>query len=81
MTDMQVKITDTPADISWGEKAVLSFAGNQALIHINENQDRLRVIRRAARQLDSMNIPVVTLVDTWKKKRTMDLCRQLYPCV
>ncbi len=67
MTDMQVKITDTPADISWGEKAVLSFAGNQALIHINENQDRLRVIRRAARQLDSMNIPVVTLVDTWKK--------------
>lgn len=65
MTDMNVKITTSAATEVWGKGALLSFAANQALIHIPETAERLRCIRIAARKLDAIGVPHVTLEGEW----------------
>lgn len=65
MTDMKVKITGKAAPSHWGEKALISLNGDEISIHINENSDRLRLIRKAARQIDGLGIPAVSLTGEW----------------
>jgi len=65
MTDMKVKITSNPAPAHWGDKALVSLSGNDITIHIRDDADRLRSIRKAARQIDNLGIPSVTLSGEW----------------
>ncbi|NVK57362.1 MAG: aminopeptidase PepB [Alteromonadaceae bacterium] len=65
MTDMKVKITTNPADSHWGDKALISVAGNEVHIHLGDNAERLRGIRKAARQIDALDIPSVALSGEW----------------
>ena len=65
MTDMKVKITSNPAPAHWGDKALVSLTGNDITIHIRDDADRLRSIRKAARQIDNLGIPSVTLSGEW----------------
>ncbi|GGF86160.1 aminopeptidase PepB [Alteromonas lipolytica] len=65
MTDMKVKITRNAAPEQWGDKALISLSGDEIHIHIPNEAERLRLIRKAARQIDSLGIPSVTLSDEW----------------
>ncbi|MEW9798862.1 aminopeptidase PepB [Alteromonas sp. CYL-A6] len=67
MTDFTVTLSTTPADAAWGENAKVSFSGNGATIHLPEQGDDERVIRQAARKLDEMSIPAVSLRGDWSK--------------
>ncbi|MDC8829946.1 aminopeptidase PepB [Alteromonas gilva] len=65
MTDMKVKITTNPADSHWGDKALISVTGSEVTIHLGDSTERLRIVRKAARQIDALGIPSVTLKGEW----------------
>ncbi|GLO60039.1 peptidase B [Vibrio sp. MACH09] len=59
-TQMLVSISNTPAAPHWGEKAILSYSENGAVIHLDETHD-LGAIQKAARKLESNGIKSVQL--------------------
>ncbi|QJR81440.1 aminopeptidase PepB [Alteromonas pelagimontana] len=65
MTDFSVSLTTEQAPTTWGENARFSITDNGAHIHLPDEGDNLRVIQQAARRLDGLNIPGVTLTGEW----------------
>jgi PepB aminopeptidase len=65
MTTLFVALTDQPASPVWGSQSLVSFEGDTASVHLRAEQDELRTIQKAARQLDSMSIPHVSLSGEW----------------
>ncbi len=59
-TQMSVFLSQDAALPHWGEKALLSFNENGAVIHLDKAMD-LSAIQRAARKLDSQGIKSVSL--------------------
>ncbi|WP_346838660.1 aminopeptidase PepB [Microbulbifer sp. SAOS-129_SWC] len=68
---MQVELVQSAAAESWGDKALLSFSGNAATVHATAaTGEPLVAAQRAARRLDGMGVPAVTLVgDGWDLER------------
>ncbi|MFT4937270.1 MAG: PepB aminopeptidase [Paraglaciecola sp.] len=66
MSQLAVQLTHQPAPAHWGKGAILSFSNELALIHLPQQDDPLRVIRRAARSLDGLSIEHVRLVGEWQ---------------
>lgn len=59
---MRVQLVEGKADKPWGESALLSFRGDDALIHIGAAKDLpLVAAQRAARRLDGMGVTEVVL--------------------
>ena len=52
-----------------GENARLSFTETGALIHLAQDSDSERAIAQAARKLDGLNLPAVTLTGDWQKEQ------------
>ena len=64
-----VHISMSEAPEQWGASALLSFQTDHATIHINEDQDMLRQVQKAARKLSAMGIPHITLAgDHWQNE-------------
>ena len=64
---MQVQLVQAAAAETWGEKALLSFSDGGASVHVTEATGAPTVAaQRAARRLDGMGVPAVTLAgDGW----------------
>ncbi|MFC0309657.1 aminopeptidase PepB [Gallibacterium trehalosifermentans] len=58
---MKIQLSSLPASAAWGEKALLSFQNEQALIHITENRT-VTDIQKAAKKLRNQGIDDVELV-------------------
>lgn len=68
MSDFVVELSSQKSEPRWGEKAALSFSTGGAVIHINENaeqSDNIRLIQKAARQLDGLGLPGIKLAGSW----------------
>ncbi|MCE0558102.1 aminopeptidase PepB [Motilimonas sp. E26] len=66
---LAIEISMSAAPEQWGESALLSFQSDHATIHINEEQDIIRQIQKAARKLATMGIPEITLTgDLWQSE-------------
>ncbi len=59
-TQMSVTLSQQSAAPHWGEKAILSFSDQGAVIHLGEGHD-LGAVQRAARKLDAQGIKSVEL--------------------
>lgn len=57
---MKITLCTQPASESWGKNAVISFTGDNAVIHIKAENDRTSV-QKAARKLRAQNIKDVEL--------------------
>ncbi|MCW8109247.1 aminopeptidase PepB [Alteromonas ponticola] len=66
MTQFTVSLATQPASSGWGESALLSFTEHGATIHLPERGDGLLTIQQAARKLDGLSIPEVTLTGEWQ---------------
>lgn len=69
MSQLEVLISSLPADSSWGSEANLSFSSGQATIHLSPETDQktqLRIIQKAARQLEGLNPPAIQLSGSWE---------------
>jgi PepB aminopeptidase len=67
MTKFFVQLSASPAEACWGDNAGLSLNGEGATIHIQDSENPYRQIQQAARKLDSLNIPAVSLCGDWTK--------------
>ena len=65
MSHLLVVLSSEPAAPQWGEKALLSFNGEQATIHLPNEGLQLRQIKKAARQLENMSLNTVKLSGEW----------------
>ncbi|OOF42980.1 aminopeptidase PepB [Rodentibacter rarus] len=73
---MEIILSFRPASDSWGKSAILSFHGDEAVIHLknNEKNDRT-LVQRAARKLRGQGIKEVELVgEEWN----LDFCWAFY---
>ncbi|MFD2179476.1 aminopeptidase PepB [Veronia pacifica] len=57
---MSVSLSTDPAAAHWGAKAIVSFSGKGATVHVNEDNE-LDVIQKAARKLNGQGIKQVSL--------------------
>ena len=69
MADFTVSLSDKKAGAPWGENARLSFTETGAVIHLAQDSDSERAIAQAARKLDGLNLPAVTLTGDWQKEQ------------
>ncbi len=69
MADFTVSLSTNSADAVWGESAKLSFNESGAVIHLPDDKLNERLIQQAARKLDGLNLPSVTLVGDWHKEK------------
>jgi len=72
MSHLLVELSFDSAESHWGEKALLSFNGNTATIHLSNSDassEQYRSIQMAARKLDAMNLQGVTLKGDWDKEQ------------
>ena len=69
MADFTVSLSDNKAGAPWGENARLSFTETGAVIHLAQDSDSERAIAQAARKLDGLNLPAVTLTGDWQKEQ------------
>ncbi|MCP4280390.1 MAG: aminopeptidase PepB, partial [Alteromonas sp.] len=53
----------------WGESAKLSFTESGAVIHLPDDKLNERLIQQAARKLDGLSLPAVTLSGDWHKEQ------------
>lgn len=83
MADFTVSLSDEKAGAPWGENARLSFTETGALIHLAQDSDSERAIAQAARKLDGLNLPAVTLTGDWQKEQqwafALSFTRALHP--
>ncbi|OOF47057.1 aminopeptidase PepB [Rodentibacter trehalosifermentans] len=73
---MEIMLSYSPASASWGKGAILSFNGDEAVIHLknHEKNDRT-LVQRAARKLRGQGIKEVELVgEEWN----LDFCWAFY---
>ena len=72
MSQLSIQLSYQAASSQWGDKALLSFTGDNATIHLDtavDEQSQLRNIQMAARKLDGMNLPSVKLVGDWQAEQ------------
>ncbi len=72
MSHLLVELCFDSADSHWGENALLSFTGNTAKIHLDQDDsatNQYRAIQMAARKLDTMNLQGVRLSGEWHKEQ------------
>ena len=69
MAEFTVSLSTSSAQAAWGENAKLSFNETGAVIHLPDDSQNTRLIQQAARKLDSLNLPGVTLVGDWQKEQ------------
>ena len=83
MADFTVSLSDEKAGAPWGENARLSFTETGAVIHLAQDSDSERAIAQAARKLDGLNLPAVTLTGDWQKEQqwafALSFTRARYP--
>lgn len=73
---MEIILSNHPASEAWGKNVILSFNGDEAVIHLknNEKTDRT-LVQRAARKLRGQGIKAAELVgDEWN----LDFCWAFY---
>ena len=79
---MKVLLSAQAAAAHWGEGALLSFSGEETLIHLGSTvlqQDILRTVQRAARRLESSGIKRVSLVgEGWDLERRYAFAQGFY---
>ena len=79
---MKVLLSAQAAAAVWGEGALLSFSGEETLIHLGataQQQDALRTIQRAARRLESSGIKRVSLAgEGWDLERRYAFAQGFY---
>lgn len=66
---MQILLSNEPATEAWGKKALLSFHGEQAVIHLSKNNEKndRTLVQKAARKLRNQGISDVELVgERWR---------------
>ncbi|WP_334015796.1 aminopeptidase PepB [Alteromonas sp. S167] len=69
MAEFTVSLSTSSAQAAWGENAKLSFNETGAVIHLPDDSQNARLIQQAARKLDGLNLPGVTLVGDWQKEQ------------
>lgn len=72
---MEIILSSHPAADAWGKNAILSFSGDQAVIHIKNNVKTDRtLVQRAARKLRGQGIKEAELAGEWG----VELCWAFY---
>lgn len=67
--NMQIRLSQQPAEARWGDKATISSADQGMTIHLTSG-DALQVIQRAAHKIDGQGIRAVELAgDDWDLER------------
>ena len=69
MAEFTVSLSGNSAQSVWGENATLSFTESGAMIHLPNDDLNESLIQQAARKLDGLNLPEVTLVGEWHKEQ------------
>jgi len=69
MSDFTVSLSLDKADAPWGEASRLSFTASGAVIHLPNEELNEKTIQQAARKLDGLAIPSVTLTGDWHKEQ------------
>ena len=69
MAEFTIRLSKDNAQPVWGENARLSFTGTGAVIHLPEEGLNERLIQQAARKLDGLNLPEVSLTGQWHKEQ------------
>ena len=69
MAEFTVSLSRNSAEAVWGESAKLSFTGSGAVIHLPDDKFNERLIQQAARKLDGLSLPAVTLSGDWHKEQ------------
>jgi len=69
MAEFTVSLSTSSAQAAWGENAKLSFNETGAVIHLPDDSQNTRLIQQAARKLDGLNLPGVSLVGDWQKEQ------------
>ncbi|GFD94349.1 aminopeptidase PepB [Alteromonas sp. KUL156] len=69
MAEFTVSLSKDSANAVWGESAKLSFNASGAVIHLPDDKLNERLIQQAARKLDGLNLPSVTLTGDWHKEQ------------
>jgi PepB aminopeptidase len=65
MSQLAVQLTDQPAAAHWGQSALVSFQHDKATIHLSQDEDSYRTIRKAGRKLDSLGIEYLKITGNW----------------
>lgn len=69
MAEFTVSLSTQSANLSWGDNASLSFVESGAVIHLPDDNVNERTIQQAARKLDGLGLPSVTLAGEWSKEQ------------
>jgi PepB aminopeptidase len=69
MAEFTVSLSTQSANPSWGDNAKLSFTESGAVIHLPDDSANERTIQQAARKLDGLSLPGVTLAGEWSKEQ------------
>jgi PepB aminopeptidase len=69
MAEFTVSLSTQSANASWGDNAKLSFVESGAVIHLPDDSANERIIQQAARKLDGLSLPGVTLAGEWSKEQ------------
>ncbi|MDN4501878.1 aminopeptidase PepB [Alteromonadaceae bacterium BrNp21-10] len=70
MSQLYVSLSTQPAAAHWGANAILSFTDNSATIHCSDDlQQALRIIKKAARNLESLGNTQVQLQGEWHSEQ------------
>ena len=69
MAEFTVSLSTQSANPSWGDNAKLSFVESGAVIHLPDDSANERTIQQAARKLDGLSLPGVTLAGEWSKEQ------------
>ncbi|WP_026376489.1 aminopeptidase PepB [Aestuariibacter salexigens] len=65
MSQLYIRLSTTPASEAWNDKAMLSFDGDTATIHLADEELNLRQVKKAGRQLEALNPRSVKLTGSW----------------
>ena len=69
MAEFTVSLSTQSATSAWGDNAKLSFVESGAVIHLPDDRANERTIQQAARKLDGLSLPSVTLTGEWSKEQ------------
>jgi PepB aminopeptidase len=69
MAEFTVSLSTQSATSAWGDNAKLSFVESGAVIHLPDDRANERTIQQAARKLDGLSLPSVTLAGEWSKEQ------------
>ena len=71
MSHFAVELSSQKSAQQWGDKATLSFTSDHAIIHISDDAtelDNIKIIQKAARQLEGLGLPGVQLQGNWSEE-------------